>query len=51
MGIMVFLNGAIRLTASAMGMVLSAAAFRPGTLLAVGGSGVILSGVYWYSHK
>lgn len=46
MGIMVFLNGAIRLTASAMGMVLSAAAFPPGTLLVAGGLGVILSGLY-----
>jgi len=46
MGIMVFLNGAIRLTASAMGMILSAEAFRPGTLLVAGGLGVILSGVY-----
>ena len=46
MGIMVFLNGAIRLTASAMGIVLSAAAFQPGVLMVVGGVGVILSGVY-----
>ncbi len=46
MGIMVFLSGAIRFTASAMGMVLSAAAFQPGTLLVVGGLGVILSGAY-----
>ncbi len=46
MGIMVFLNGAIRLAASATGMFLSAHAFRPGTLLVAGGLGVILSGVY-----
>jgi len=46
MGIMVFLNGAIRLAASAMGMVLSAQALRPGTLLVMGGLGVILAGVY-----
>ena len=46
MGIMVFLSGAIRLTASAMGMVLAAEAFQPGALLVGGGVGVILSGVY-----
>lgn len=46
MGIMVFLSGAIRLTASAIGMVLAAEAFQPGALLVGGGVGVILSGVY-----
>lgn len=46
MGIMVFLSGAIRLTASAMAMILSAYALRPSTLMVVGGLGVILSGVY-----
>ncbi len=46
MGIMVFLSGAIRLSASAAAMVLSAYAFRPSTLMVVGGLGVILSGVY-----
>jgi hypothetical protein len=46
MGIMVFLNGLIRLAASAMGMILSAAAFHPGTLMLAGGLGVMLSGAY-----
>jgi hypothetical protein len=46
MGIMVFLNGGIRMAASASGMVLAASAVQPGTLLVVGGLGVILSGVY-----
>jgi len=45
-GIMVFLNGAIRLSASAAGMVLAAMAVSPQTLLIIGGVGVILSGVY-----
>lgn len=46
MGIMVFLNGAIRLGASAMGMVLAAMAIPPGMLMIIGGLGVILSGFY-----
>jgi hypothetical protein len=46
MGIMVFLNGAIRLLASAAGMLLAGMAVSPRTLLIVGGSGVILSGFY-----
>jgi len=45
-GIMVFLNGAIRLAASAAGIVLAAMAVSPQTLLVIGGTGVILSGVY-----
>ncbi len=46
MGIMVFLNGTIRLSASAAGMTLAAMAVSPQTLLVLGGIGVILSGVY-----
>jgi len=46
MGILVFLNGVIRLAASGMGMILSAYAIHPSTLMVVGGLGVILSGVY-----
>jgi hypothetical protein len=48
MGIMVFLNGVIRLTASAAGMALGAKflAESPGTFLVVGGTGVILCGAY-----
>jgi len=46
MGIMVFLNGTIRLGASAAGMVLVAMAVPPGTLLIVGGLGVMAAGVY-----
>ena len=52
MGIMVFLNGTIRLSASAMGMVLAAMAVPPGALLLMGGLGVSLSGAYslWQAH-
>jgi hypothetical protein len=46
MGIMVFLNGVIRFSASAAGMVLAAMAVPPQTLLIIGGTGVILSGLY-----
>jgi MFS family permease len=46
MGVMVFVNGAIRLIASAAGMTLAAASVPPGLLLAAGGLGVMLSGVY-----
>lgn len=46
MGVMVFLNGAIRLVASAAGMGLAALSIPPGVLLTVGGLGVVLSGVY-----
>ncbi|NLS94365.1 MAG: MFS transporter [Planctomycetaceae bacterium] len=46
MGIMVFLNGIIRFSASAAGMTLAAMAVSPQTLLVIGGVGVILSGVY-----
>ena len=46
MGVISFLNGAIRLTASATGIALAALAFSPATLIAVGGTGVILSGAY-----
>jgi MFS family permease len=50
MGIMVFLNGTIRLSASAAGMALAAMAVSPRTLLLLGGIGVILSGVYSIYH-
>jgi len=46
MGVIAFLNGAIRLGASAAGMVLAAMAIPPGVLLILGGLGVMLSGVY-----
>lgn len=46
MGIMVILNGAVRLSAAAAGMVLAAMAVSPQTLLMIGGCGVIVSGVY-----
>ncbi|TVS20517.1 MAG: MFS transporter [Planctomycetaceae bacterium] len=46
MGVMVFLNGVIRLLASLTGMLLMALAVQPGWLLAFGGLGVILSGLY-----
>lgn len=46
MGIMVFLNGIIRFSALAAGMILAAMAVSPQTLLVVGGIGVIFSGFY-----
>ncbi|NMC19593.1 MAG: MFS transporter [Thermogutta sp.] len=46
MGIMVFLNGVIRFSASAAGMALTALEVPPQTLLIIGGTGVILSGFY-----
>jgi hypothetical protein len=46
MGVMVFLNGAIRLVASTASMVLVARNVPPVALIVVGGVGVILSGVY-----
>jgi MFS family permease len=46
MGMMVFFNGVIRLSASAAGMTLAAMAVSPQMLLVIGGVGVILSGVY-----
>lgn len=46
MGLMVFLNGATRLLASAAGMALAALAVPVAALLAIGGSGVILAGLY-----
>lgn len=46
MGIMVFLNGAVRFAASAAAIGLAACEFQPGTLMVVGGLGVILSGIY-----
>ena len=45
-GVMVFLNGVTRLTASAMGMVLAGLKVPTTTILMLGGVGVILSGVY-----
>jgi hypothetical protein len=52
-GIMVFLNGATRLIASAAGIGLAALAVPPGALLIVGGMGVILSGAYslWQGRR
>ncbi|NLX53740.1 MAG: MFS transporter [Planctomycetaceae bacterium] len=50
MGIMVFLNGLIRFSASAAGMVLTALAVSPQTLLILGGAGVMLSGCYSFYH-
>jgi hypothetical protein len=46
MGVMVFLNGAIRLLASITGMLLMALAVPPVVLLAAGGVGVMLSGLF-----
>ncbi len=46
MGVMVFLNGAVRLLASAAGMGLAALSVPPGVLLIAGGVGVVLSGAY-----
>jgi hypothetical protein len=46
MGVMVFLNGAIRLLASLTGMLLMALEVPPVALLAAGGAGVILSGLF-----
>ena len=46
MGVMVFLNGATRLFASAAGMGLAALSIPPGVLLIAGGLGVVLSGAY-----
>ncbi|HPM83325.1 MAG TPA: MFS transporter [Candidatus Anammoximicrobium sp.] len=46
MGVMVFLNGAVRLLASAAGMGLAALSVPPGVLLIAGGVGVVLSAAY-----
>jgi hypothetical protein len=46
MGVMVFLNGATRLLASAAGIGLAALSVPPGALLMAGGIGVVLSGAY-----
>jgi len=46
MGVMVFLNGSIRLLASAAGIGLTALSIPPGVLLIAGGMGVMLSGLY-----
>lgn len=46
MGVMVFLNGSIRLLASAAGIGLTALSIPPGVLLIAGGTGVMLSGLY-----
>jgi hypothetical protein len=46
MGIMVFLNGATRLLASAAGMLLAALAVPVAALLLIGGAGVMLAGGY-----
>ncbi len=50
MGIMVFLNGLIRFSASAAGMALTALAVSPQTLLILGGAGVMVSGCYSFYH-
>ena len=52
MGIVTSLNGAIRLLASGVGMTLAYWAISPGTLILIGGIGVILSGCYsmWQAH-
>lgn len=46
MGIMAFLNGAVRMGASVAGMTLAALSVPTGALLIVGGLGVIASGLY-----
>lgn len=46
MGVMVFLNGAVRLLASLAGIGLVRLGVTPGVLLTVGGLGVVLSGLY-----
>ncbi|MGA2065634.1 MAG: MFS transporter [Thermoguttaceae bacterium] len=46
LGIMAFLNGLLRLLASAAGMILASRGVSPATLLTVGGLGVLGSGVY-----
>jgi len=46
MGVMVFLNGSIRLAASAAGIGLTALSIPPSVLLVAGGIGVMLSGLY-----
>ncbi len=46
MGIMVFLDGSLRLLASATGMALAYHGVAPRNLIVIGGLGVILSGVY-----
>ena len=53
MGMMVFLNGVIRLGASAAGMILAALSIPPGALLVAGGLGVLVSGVHslWQARR
>jgi hypothetical protein len=46
MGLMVFLNGVVKLLASVLGMVLAGLSVEPTTLIALGGLGVIVSGFY-----
>lgn len=46
MGIMAFLNGAVRMGASVAGMILAALAVPTGALLILGGMGVIASSLY-----
>lgn len=46
MGIMVFLNGIVRFSASGAGMILAARNVSPQTLLVIGGAGVVVSGLY-----
>lgn len=45
-GIMVFLNGVTRFSASLAGMALAAMALSPQVILVVGGAGVVVSGLY-----
>ncbi|MFW6170430.1 MAG: hypothetical protein ACODAD_08070, partial [Planctomycetota bacterium] len=55
MGIMAFLNGGVRMGASVAGMTLAAMSVPTGTLLIVGGLGVIASSLYsllqWRSER
>ena len=46
MGLMVFLNGTVKVLASALGMLLVWFSVPPTTLIALGGVGVVLSGFY-----
>lgn len=52
-GIMVFLNGVIKIAAATAGIGLTAMHVQPVTLLWIGGTGVIASGFYslWQAHR
>lgn len=49
-GVMVFVNGATRLMASATGMLLASLGFQTTTVLALGGVGVMVSGLYSFAQ-